>query len=162
MADQSKYYPPLSFHFSVEISGLEGNSMDSKFQSVSGLNVELETETRKEGGENRFEHVLPVRTKYVPLVLKRGLVVSSDLLQWCKNTFAALGTKVDTTNKDKPLFEPKDLIIKLLNENHEPLMIWNVIQAIPKKWSMVDLNAEQSAIAIETIELQYQYFTLQT
>jgi phage tail-like protein len=161
MAD-TKYYPPLGFHFRVIISDLGGEDMDSRFQSVGGLNVELETEGRKEGGENRFEYALPVRSKYPTLTLKRGLVVSSALLKWCGDTFNALNANVDATNKDKPLIQPKDIMVSLLNEKHEPLMSWNIVQAYPKKWSMADLNAEQSAIAIETIELQYQYFTLKT
>lgn len=161
MAD-TKYYPPLGFHFRVIISDLGGEDMDSRFQSVAGLNVELETEGRKEGGENRFEYALPVRSKYPTLTLKRGLVVSSALLKWCSDTFNALNTNVDATNKDKPLIQPKDIMVSLLNEKHEPLMSWNIVQAYPKKWSMADLNAEQSAIAIETIELQYQYFTFKT
>ena len=66
------YYPPVGFHFKVEFVNL-GNNNDTRFQSVSGLNVEFETETFKEGGENRFEHKLPVRTKYPDLSLKRGI-----------------------------------------------------------------------------------------
>jgi phage tail-like protein len=162
MPEESKYYPPLGFHFRVVISDLGGEDMDSRFQSVGGLSVEMETETRKEGGENRFEHTLPVRSKYSTLTLKRGLVVSSALLKWCSDTFSALNTNVDASNKDKPLIQPKDVMVSLLNEKHEPLMSWNIIQAYPRKWSMADLNAEQSAIAIESIELQYQYFTLKT
>ncbi len=162
MADDTKYYPPVSFHFRVVISDLGGEDMDSRFQSVGGLSVELETEARKEGGENRFEYALPVRSKYPTLTLKRGLVVSSALLKWCSDTFAALNTNVDASNKNKPLIQPKDLMVSLLNEKHEPLMSWNIVQAYPRKWSMADLNAEQSAIAIESIELQYQYFTLKT
>jgi phage tail-like protein len=111
--------------------------------------MELDTESKKEGGENRYEHVLPVRAKYPILVLKRGLVKDSDLLTtWCNDAFQSL------------IINPVDLTISLLNETHEPLMTWNVKHAWPKKWSHSDLNAEQTALAIETFELQYQYFTL--
>jgi phage tail-like protein len=50
----------------------------------------------------------------------------------------------------------------LLNEAHQPVMTWEVIHAWPKKWSLSDLNAEQNALAIETFELQYQYFNIKT
>jgi len=65
------YYPPVGFHFKVEFVGI-GNDNDVRFQSVSGLSVEFDTEAYEEGGENRFEHTLPVRTKYPDLSLKRG------------------------------------------------------------------------------------------
>jgi phage tail-like protein len=145
----ANYYPPVGFHFRVVFSGIGDGEVDSRFQSVSGLSMELETESVKEGGENRYEHVLPVRSKFPLLVLKRGLVKNSALLtQWCNDAFQSL------------IINPVDISISLLNEAHEPLMTWNVKHAWPKKWSLSDLNAEQSAIAIETFELQYQYFTL--
>lgn len=149
MADAARNYPPVGFHFRVVFTGIGKSDIDSRFQSVSGLNMELDTESKKEGGENRYEHVMPVRAKYPILVLKRGLVKDSDLLtKWCSDAFQSL------------IINPVDLTISLLNEAHEPLMTWNVKHAWPKKWSHSDLNAEQTALAIETFELQYQYFTL--
>jgi len=49
----------------------------------------------------------------------------------------------------------------LLNEEHEPLMTWNVVHAYPLKWAMADFNAEESKLVIETIELAYNYFKIQ-
>ncbi len=143
------YYPPVGFHFGVEFTNLGKNDNDTRFQSVTGLSVDYETETFKEGGENRFEHVLPVRTKYTDLVLKRGLLAKdSNVFEWCMKAFQQREFKV--TN----------LLITLLNENHEPLKTWNVVNAWPKKWSVSDFNAETNAIVIETLELKYNYFTV--
>ncbi|MEO0408411.1 MAG: phage tail protein, partial [Cyanobacteria bacterium P01_A01_bin.135] len=67
-------YPPVSFFFDVIFQEVPfgKDAVETRFQSVTGLSVDMQTETLKEGGENRFEHILPVRTKYSPLVLKRG------------------------------------------------------------------------------------------
>ena len=46
----AEYYPPLGFHFKVEFSDFPG---EYQFQSVSGLNVNVDTEDIAEGGENR-------------------------------------------------------------------------------------------------------------
>jgi phage tail-like protein len=142
----SNYYPPLGFHFKVEFANLPG---EFEFQSVSGLNVEMETEEISEGGENRFKHKLPVRTRFPNLVLKRGLLVDSDLIKWCRE--AVEDFKISPTN----------ITIKLLNEKHEPLMTWNVVHAYPVKWAVADFNAEESKLVIETIELVYNYFNIQ-
>lgn len=148
------YYPPVSFHFKVEFGfkekfhGVAANENDIMFQSVSGLSAEMQTEMIREGGENRFEHELPVRTKFSNLVLKRGVVTDSSLIKWCLNTFQNLDIR------------PVDLEIKLLNEEHEPLMTWAVKQAWPKKWAVEDLNAMESKILIESLELRYQHFTI--
>ncbi|SHI62474.1 conserved hypothetical phage tail region protein [Tangfeifania diversioriginum] len=141
----ANYYPPLGFHFKVEFSHIEG---EFQFQSVSGLTVELETEQIAEGGENRFKHQLPVRTKFPNLVLKRGVLVNSGLVKWCRDAVEDYDIK------------PVDLTISLLNEEHEPLMTWNVVHAYPVKWAMADFNAEESKIVIETIELAYNYFNI--
>ncbi len=140
------YYPPLGFHFRVEFANIKG---EFEFQSVSGLNVELETEQIAEGGENRFKHRLPVRTKFTNIILKRGLKVNSDLIKWCRD--AVLDFNI----------VPTDMTIILLNEEHEPLQTWNVVHAWPVKWEVTDLNAEESKITVESIELAYNFFNIQ-
>ena len=151
-------YPPVGFFFDVAF--LNRDIPDSRFQSVSGLSVDFQTETLKEGGENRFEYVLPTRTRYNPLVLKRGLEVDSSLIAWCQDALL---------NYD---IQPQDLLVRLLTVDRPdpskppkgliPLMSWKVVHAWPKKWSVSDFNAEQGNIAIETLELQYQYFEVET
>lgn len=142
------YYPPLSFHFRVNFDGVSKNNKDYRFQSVSGLSVDIETEEYAEGGENRFKHKLPVKTKFPNLVLKRGLLVDSELIDWCRNAI------------ENFVFEPADLTIDLLSEEHDPLTTWNIVGAYPVKWSVEDLNAQESKLAIESVELVYNYFTI--
>jgi len=145
MAD---YYPPWSFYYRVSFS-ISGDSADVRFQSVSGLQVDYDMEEFKEGGENRFTHRLPVRPKYSDLVLKRGMVTNSALVGWMMGAIRARE------------FVPADVNVTLLNEQGEPLRSWSVVHAIPKKWQLSDLNSNESALAIETMELSYRYFTIQ-
>jgi phage tail-like protein len=55
---------------------------------------------------------------------------------------------------------PKDIDVKLLNDDHQPLMTWHVVKAYPTKWALTDLNASGNAVAVETLQLFYQYFTV--
>jgi phage tail-like protein len=141
------YYPPVGFHFKVEFIDV-GNDNDIRFQSVGGLSVEYDTEAFKEGGENRFEHKLPVRTKYPDLSLKRGMLTDSEVIKWCLNAFQ---------NRE---FRPIQVNVTLMNEEHQPLKTWNVYKAWPKKWSVSDFNAGENSLVIETLELSYSYFTV--
>ena len=143
------YYPPVGFHFKVEFVGI-GNDNDIRFQSVSGLSIEYDTESFKEGGENRFEHKLPVRTKYADLSLKRGMLTDSKVIEWCLKAFE---------NRE---FRPAQINVLLLNENHQPIKRWEVIDAWPKKWSVSDLNAQENGLVIETLDLAYKYFNVKT
>lgn len=141
------YYPPVGFHFKVEFVGI-GNDNDIRFQSVSGLTIEYDTESFKEGGENRFEHKLPLRTKYSDLSLKRGMLTDSKVIEWCLKAFV---------NRE---FKPVQVNVLLLNEKHEPIKRWEVIDAWPKKWSVSDLNAQENGIVVETLDLAYKYFSV--
>jgi phage tail-like protein len=143
----ANYYPPVGFHFLVEFEGLGTEEKDHQFQSVSGLSVDIETEEIAEGGENRFKHKLPVKTKYPNLVLKRGVLIDSKVINWCKDAIENFE------------FKPVNLTVKLLNEQHQPLVSWNVVHAYPIKWSVEDFNAQESKLVVESFELTYNYFT---
>ena len=139
-------YPPIGFHFLVAFEMFPQTPQDGRFQEVSGLNVEMQMESIKEGGEHRFEHQLPVRAKYSDLVLKRGLFVGSGVYKWCENSF------------EKFEFQPVNIMISLLNEAHAPVLSWYFVHALPKRWDISAFNAEQSTVAIETLTLTYRYF----
>jgi phage tail-like protein len=141
------YYPPVGFHFKVEFLQL-GNNNDVRFQSVTGLSVEYETEVFKEGGENRFEHKLPVRTKYADLTLKRGMLKDSEVIKWCIDAF-----------KNR-VFKTIQVNVSLLNEQHTPITTWQFHNVWPKKWSVSDLNAQENAVVVETLDLCFSYFTI--
>lgn len=142
----------VGFHFRVSFLNLpEGKDIDVQFQSVSGLEVQLEKETFKEGGENRFEHTIPVRSKYNMVTLKRGILKPGDsgLTKWCQDAFQNL--------KIVPI---GGINIELLNEEHTVLMQWELTHVWPVSWKVGELNAERGAVLIETMELNYNYFKL--
>lgn len=150
------YYPPVGFHFKVEFlnddnnpASVFGNDNDCRFQSAGGLNIEYDTETIKEGGENRFEHKLPSRTKFSDLILKRGMLTDSAVIRWCKNALE---------NRE---FNPALIVVSLLNEKHQPLRTWKVHRAWPRKWSVSDFNANENSVVVETLELSYSFFTVE-
>ncbi len=138
--------PPVGFHFNVAFELFPQTPNDFRFKEVSGLGAEIEMETVKEGGNNRFVHNLPLRTKYDDLVLKRGLFIGSGIIKWCRDAIE---------NFD---FHPLNVMISLLNAEHLPLYNWHVINAIPKSWKVSNFNAEENSIVVETLTLSYQYF----
>jgi phage tail-like protein len=138
---------PLGFHFLVEFQGI-GDQRDTLFQGVSGLESKFSTESYREGGQNHFQHTLPSLTEYSNLILKRGFLKDSSLIKWCEDAFQLLA------------IEPKNIVIKLLNRDHKPLVTWNVVNAWPLSWSISEFDAQQSTLVIETLELHYDYFTI--
>ena len=51
---------------------------------VSGLQIEMETESYREGGVNDFVHNFPKGIKYQPFVLRRGITDPDFLWSWYK------------------------------------------------------------------------------
>ncbi|NLE61582.1 MAG: phage tail protein [Planctomycetes bacterium] len=142
------YYPPVGFHFRVEFDIRGAGDTEIRFRDVSGLAMELEEETYNEGGENRFIRKFPVRARYPDLVLKRGLLTNSKVSEWCRAAIQDLD------------IHPVTVWVTVLNDNHEPLQTFTFVNAWPKKWSLSDLNAEASEIVIESLELAYQYYRI--
>lgn len=142
------FYPPVGFHFRVEVLGIDPDDNDVRFADVGGLSAEMTTQEIAEGGQNRFLQKFPVRSKYPELVLKRGMFVSSKITDWIRKSI------------DDFVIEPHNIDVMLLNEKHEPLMTWHVINAYPTKWVVSDLSATNNAVVIETLQFFYQYFSV--
>jgi len=142
-------YQTVNFHFLVNFD-LDASGSEVGFQSVTGLDSTLETESVREGGENGFTHIVPVRRKYGPLVLKRGLIKPSQsaITRWLQDAF------------DHEKVMPRSHVnIVLLNDEGNPLMHWTATNVWPTGWKMGELNAEQGAVLIETLELNYNKLT---
>ncbi len=141
-------YPPVAFHFGVSLDG--NGASDASFQEISGIKVEFSNEEVVEGGQNQFVHRLPTQAKYANLVLKRGVVVTtSPLADWVSRTLASYLTR--------PI-ELRQLMVTLKNAQHDPLITWTFVNAYPVRWEISPLNAMESTILTETMELAYHYF----
>ncbi len=140
------YYPPVGFHFRVEVALENLPTNDSRFQEVIGISREVGVEEVLEGGENRFAHRLPARAKYGNLVLKRGMLSDSKLVDWARLAIENFE------------FVPADVQVTLLDEKHGPLASWSFLKAYPVKWTVSDFKAQESSLVVETIELAYQFF----
>ena len=139
-------YPLTGFHFLVVFEIFPQLPNDFRFQEVTGLTTDVNLDTYNEGGENRFVHRLPGRTKYADLVLKRGMTLVSGVAAWCLDA-------IENFN-----YQPTNLLVSLLNEQHLPVSSWYVVNAIPIKYDISGLHAEQSKIVIESITLRYEYY----
>ncbi|ABK98005.1 phage tail protein [Pelobacter propionicus] len=138
-------YSPPAFYFQVAFERTPG-TIDSSFQEVSGISLELETEEYVEGGENRFYYQLPKGVKHPRLVLKRGIATTaSPLARWCKNVIEECSFPI----------QPRLLKVFLLNEQGDPVRSWSFANAFPVKWEVDSFNSTKNELAIEKIEISY-------
>ncbi|MEO5685244.1 MAG: phage tail protein [Chitinophagaceae bacterium] len=129
-----------SFHFRVLFKGLkEITDIDSRFQSVSGIQGALQQETDK--GKSL------VTTVFQPVILRRGMLLPKEsvLLQWILK-----GLNNAVLN---PLPE---VLIEVLDENHQPAISIVLKSVSVRSWTMGELNAEKSGLLMEEIQLDYK------
>ena len=137
----------LAFTFAVEIAGIQ----EVYFTECSGFEMKIDVEEYKEGGLNDYVHKLPGRKSYSNVTLKRGMSNSIELWEWL-NRVATKAAKKE---------EKKNISIVQYNSLGEEKLRWNLIAAYPIKWTVPSLQAGESSVMIESLELAYQEFTLQ-
>jgi len=139
-------YPPAAFYFVVRFTAGWGRG-DASFQEASGIGPEMEIESYREGGENRFLHSLPKGVKHPKLSLKRGVAAyQSQLVQWCRSVLEG-GLAQPITTRDVTLY--------LLDQFGAPLRGWSFRNAFPSNWSVDAFAAQKNGVAIEKVDLVY-------
>ncbi|CAO3443994.1 phage tail protein [Azospirillum largimobile] len=126
----------------VALSGV-GLTRVAGFSECTGLEGTLETHEYQAGGVNGGSLRFPTRIKWSNVTLKRGLGQGTLLWDWFHGFVVGTGTR-------------RDGIIVLQNEQHEPHTVWGFRAGLPVKYSGPPMNAMQSNVAIETIEITHQ------
>lgn len=122
------------------------------FTEVTGLDFETEVIEYREGNNPTYnKHKQPGLTKYSNVTLKRGTVIEDfEFFKLWRET-----AKFQESNKIKKVFR-RDITIKLLNEDHKPMITWTLENAWPSKIQSTDLKADANEVAIETMELVHE------
>lgn len=145
-------YPVPKFHFQVTWGGTKIG-----FTEVSGLDFETEVIEYRHGASKEYNKTKqPGLTKFANITMKRGTFQSdNEYYDWWKET------KLFQEGNDTGSKYRRDIIISLLNEEHEPMITWKVKNAWPTKIQSTDLKADGNEIAIESIELVHEGLTVE-
>ena len=138
-------YPLPKFHFVVQWGGTRIG-----FTEVTGLEVTTDKIEYRDGASKEYHKIrMPGMQTFGDLTLKRGIFAADNEFYDWWNT-VALNT-----------IERRDITISLLNESHEPVVIWKVKNAWPTKVTSTDLNASGNETAIETLVLAHEGLTME-
>jgi phage tail-like protein len=132
-----KNNPYAGFNFTVTVEGSE----PAPFSTVIVPTVEIDVVEYRDGNDkaNQPRQIVGL-TKYTNLVLKRGIANRPDLWSWFDQV--RQGT-----------IDRRTVVVTLLNEERSPVMVWKLRKCLPIKWVGPILNAGESDVAIEEIEL---------
>jgi phage tail-like protein len=138
-------YPLPVFHFVVQWGGTRIG-----FSEVTGLTQENQAIEYRDGSFPEYSSIkMPGQRKFSNVTLKRGVVkADNDFFKWLSTV------KLNTV-------ERRDLVVSLLNEKHEPVLVWKIQNAFPVKLEGPQLKASGNEVAIESIEVAHEGLELQ-
>lgn len=132
-------------HFRVEWGGTSIG-----FMEVSGLGVEIDVVPYRQGSSpDSAATLIPGQKLYAPVVLRRGMVAGdNDFFAW-----------INSANFNT--VERRDVSIQLLNEQHDPVVVWKLKNAFPSRLDYGPLQAMGSDVAVEALTLVHEGLTVQ-
>lgn len=162
MSDQPKRketildYPLPVFRFRVrftvatEKSGVSGERLlcGGAFSECSGLEATMEPKVIKAGGHNYGEFQRAGRVNFSTIILKRGVTKNRDLWMWFQlvgNGAYAYRLKAEVTLLD---FDKKG--------QETPVMVWQMLNALPTKFKSADFNSTFTQTAIEELHFVHE------
>jgi phage tail-like protein len=168
--DPGRVDPLLGFNFQVSISdsqpaagsalagisiNLTGSQATAGFSEISGLEATMDVESYDAGGVNGGPLKFAGRVKWSNLMFKRGVIAqrpisdTSDFWTWLQGFLDGQGIR-------------KDGVITLMDETGAPALAWSWRRGLPLKWTGATMNAQQSQVAIEQLEIAHEGLTMVT
>ena len=139
--DIRKDYPLPAYRFNVNFNGL-----DIPFSEVSGLEIERQAITYRDGLGAKY---MPGMEQPVKLTLKKGIVKGD-------NHFYLWINGITLNNVDK-----QNITVSLLDDENKPVVSWNIQNAFPVKLSAPTFDAKTNEVAIESLELMADSFRIE-
>ncbi|MBC6989584.1 MULTISPECIES: phage tail protein [Hymenobacter] len=134
-------YPLPRFHFQVDWGGAK-----LSFTEVTGLNMQVQVIEYRHSDSRDFSTIkMPGLTKNENMTFKRGKFEGDfDFNNWLN----------EITNER--VNGRRDVVIRLLNEKHEPVAAWSATRCFPTKITAPDLKSDANEIAVESMEIAHE------
>lgn len=134
-------YPLARFHFQVDWGGAK-----ISFQEVTGLDMQVEMIEYRHSDSKDFNKIkMPGLRKFSNITMKRGKFEND----FDYNAFL-------DENANERVNARRDIVIRLLNEKHQPVAAWSATRCFPVKVTAPDLKSDANESAIETIEVAHE------
>jgi len=134
-------YPIPRYHFQVDWGGTK-----ISFAEITGLVIEREKIEYRHSDSKDFNKIgMPGLLKNNNLTLKRGKFEGDfEFNEWFEQV---TNDRVD---------QRRDVTIRLLNEEHQPVAAWTAARCFPVKVTAPDLKSDANEAAIESLEIAHE------
>lgn len=131
--------PIATYRFAIAVDDREWVGV---FTECKLPDVEWDIQELKEGGQNEYTHILPGQRKSGRITFRHGLTKDMFLSDWYAEMMGENFTNF-----------MKTITVTLLNEEHQPVLRWNLHNAYPTKVTWPELKTADNAIAIQSLEI---------
>ncbi|MDR1952982.1 MAG: phage tail protein [Clostridiales Family XIII bacterium] len=151
-------YPYTKMNFAVSISGSPG---EAAFSEITGLESTVDVIEFRQGNSGSLAPTkIPGLVKVGNLSMKFGITASTNFRRWIADCIhhqrvGSIRTQIIIELIDIRMSSPTVLAAS----GNAGEKAWVLENAWVTKYSGTDLNALQSEVAIETIEIAYEYMT---
>ncbi|MBQ8147906.1 MAG: phage tail protein [Lachnospiraceae bacterium] len=152
--DKSLAYPLTKMNFLVQIDGVEGTAA---FSEITGIEATVDVIEFRQGNANSLSPVkIPGLVKHGNVTLKMGYTLDNAFKTWIQECVSEVRGQMPRYNVKIEMIDINGGAPQQLSTTTTGTRIWLLTNAWVTKYSAPDLNALQSEVAIETIELAYE------
>ena len=151
-AQETTVYPFTAFRFSVTISVPDVSTdplCHASFAECDGLETTMDVKTIREGGNNATQVRLFGAVNYGTLTLKRGMTVNFDLWNWFESLYES----------DKPIARGDVTVTVFAPDGAKENVGFFLERCLPLKLKAPPLNAKDGLVAIEELQLAYEWLS---
>lgn len=152
------FYPLTKMNFVVTVAASSGSTAQAAFSEITGVEATVDVIEFRQGNSESLSPVkVPGLVKHGNVTMRFGYTHGNDFKQWVDKCISS----------NRAGLERSDVTIELIDTTTNPsptsLMVsgpgkntWILKNAWVTKYTAPDLNAMQSEIAIESVEIAYE------
>jgi phage tail-like protein len=144
----------FNFHVLFTLPKEKSTLCEAEFSECSGLEMNMEVKTIREGGNNGEQIHLSGPLSYGQLTLKRGMTKNFDLWDWFERVQRDPNLRIDG--------EIQLLGLERSMQNNNPQVkktknvVFMVYNCLPIKLVAPSLNAKDGEVAVEEMQIAYE------
>lgn len=147
-------YPLTKMNFLVTVDGVSGTAA---FSEVSGIEATVDVIEFRQGNAHSLAPVkIPGLVKHGNVTLKFGYTLDSAFKTWIQECVSEVRGEMPRSRVQIEMIDINGGAPNAVVESITGTRVWVLTNAWVVKYQAPDLNASQSEVAIETVELAYE------
>ncbi|MBR3992882.1 MAG: phage tail protein [Anaerotignum sp.] len=147
-------YPLTKMNFLVTVDGVSGTAA---FSEVSGIEATVDVIEFRQGNAHSLAPVkIPGLVKHGNVTLKFGYTLDSAFKTWIQECVSEVRGEMPRSRVQIEMIDINGGAPQNLVDSISGTRVWVLTNAWVTKYTAPDLNASQSEVAIETVEIAYE------